>query len=366
MTATPSRSSLACLIATLACSPVAASDVLDRFDAAIRAGFPATVVLPSPADDARGATARAGDASLTIRAPLDVDVRFPDGEPVTTFVGTWQGDPAVITRSTGHVDITVPRGDGVDVVGYSDDSEQAHQLPAAEPVGPESTVASGSGRTARADTATSATSPGKPRTAPVLEFWMFLHDDTAGTSRRHIHARYVAWWIADMQRILPAYRLRTYYLQNRPGMTDLTYGREASMWKWTLAAQEYATRGKLHYEAGRFEYKFMLVTKNAVRENTSGLAWLGGDQAMASLSGAYNVIAHEFGHTLGGVHDDSAIWWSYVWPCETNLYPRDVAVLSNCYRYTAANEDRMRAYLSRHADGPALLDPSSLSLPLVD
>jgi len=110
----------------------------------------------------------------------------------------------------------------------------------------------------------------------------------------------------------------------------------------------------------------MLITKDLVAPSTVGLAWLGGDQAMVSLKGSYNTVAHEFGHTFGGVHEDSAVWWSYVWPCETNLYPTDYALLSNCYRYTAANEARIRTYLTRGGDGPQPLDPASSAMTLVD
>lgn len=364
---------LAGLLAALAfasSAPVAGSEVLDRFDAAVDAGLPRTIVLPAGAERA-GRGGRVDGVELSIHAPLDVEVRFPNGDDATMFVGAWQGEAAVITRSAGHMDITVKRSDGVEITGFSGDSEQSHRVVSpgdADTLGaprhdaPLTTHA----RRERSATSSEPSVPERPPAPPTLTFWLFLHDDTIRTSRQHIHAGYVAWWLEDMKRVLPGYRLRSFYVDNRPGMTDVPYGNTASMWRWTFAAQQYARGGKLHHEPGRFEHKFMLVTRDRVRERTTGLAWLGGDQAMASLAGSYNVIAHEFGHTLGAIHDDAAVWWRYVWPCETNMYPTTAILLSNCYRYTEASERRIRDYLKHAADGPGALDPSANALPLVE
>ncbi|SEM47280.1 Metallo-peptidase family M12B Reprolysin-like [Luteibacter sp. UNCMF331Sha3.1] len=370
-----------CLLALLATAPtVRASNALDRFDAAVADGLPRTIVL----GDTHGARGRdaPGDV-LTIAAALDVDVRFTDGVPARLYTGTWRGEPAVMTRSDHHMDITVTGRDGVTITGFTDDSSGSHQVaPPANPGPAQAPRASDAAsrrhagarpamlaaRSARASGTTNDLSYLAPAVVPpTVTFWIFLHDDTKGTSRQHINAGYVAWWIADMKRILPSYRLRVFYIDNRPGMTDLSYGnKETDMWRWTLAADAYAAQAKLVYQPGKSEYKFMLITKDLVAPSTVGLAWLGGDQAMVSLKGSYNTVAHEFGHTFGGVHEDSAVWWSYVWPCETNLYPTDYALLSNCYRYTAANEARIRTYLTRGGDGPQPLDPASSAMTLVD
>lgn len=339
-------------------------DVLAAFDSAVESGLPRAILIPA----AGGANARGDADRLAIARPLDLEVRFADDTSGSMYLGTWNGENAVVTRSGDHLDVTVPASDGVRITGFRSGDNDAHHLSEHAP-GPSTgqgslaaarPAALRSRRTARG---LSFLDPNDTR--PTLTFWIFLHDDTAGAMSQHVHAGYVGWWLADMRRLLPDYRLRTFYLDRIEGMTDIVYGKEStSMWRWASAVNAYVADAQLAYQAPENEYKFILLTRNYVVPETEGLAVQDGQEAMASLAGSWSVIAHEFGHTLGGSHDDAAIWWSYLWPCDTNLYPTSDRLLSNCYRYTAANERRIQQYM-RNAPFTAHLQDPAASAPML-
>jgi hypothetical protein len=183
-------------------------------------------------------------------------------------------------------------------------------------------------------------------TSPTLIFWIFLHDDTLGVKRQQIHDDYVAWWLGDMKKILPTHRLRVIYSQQVRGVTDIPYGHESSLQDWTTAVESYVRSENLPTIRGSFEFKFMLLTSDEVAPGVSGLAWLGGDQAMASLKGRYTIVAHEFGHTLTAAHENAEVRWTSGWPCETNLKSAVIALRANCYRYTESNERLIRRHMA--------------------
>lgn len=330
------------------------------FDRAIAAGLPRTVSLAASTERSRGTEET---NALVVESHLDIGVRFADGEPADMYLATWRGEQAVITRSGDHLDITVARRDGVSVTGFDRDDDTPHVVESA-----------GTGAGARRATMEhanhegiserNASEPGRPNAykAPTLTFWMFLHDDTLGVDRKHIHASYVAWWIADMKRILPVHRLWAIYSQQVEGLTDMPYGHKESLRDWTTAVDSYERRNKLPRIPGKFEYKFMLITSNEPLPGVTGQAWLGGEEAVASLSGRYTIVAHEYGHTLGAVHDDAEVQWSSLWPCETNLISGTVALRSNCYRYSRKNERNMRVHMAREWTVPVNPDPPGIPI----
>ncbi len=135
----------------------------------------------------------------------------------------------------------------------------------------------------------------------------------------------------------------------------MRYGHEESLRDWTTAIDFYERRNKLPRIPGKFEYKFMLVTSHEPLPGVTGQAWLGGEEAIASLSGRYTIIAHEYGHTLAATHEDAEVQWSSVWPCETNLISSTVALRSNCYRYSRKNERNIRVHMA--GSGPCRSTP---------
>jgi len=349
-----------CAVLSVPCAArIANENALRSFDSAVAGNLPRTVLLPRR--EGRGRVTL--DSELTVTRSIDVDIRFPDDTEARTYLATFDGETAIVTRSAGHLDIAVPRADGIALTGFHDDSTTLHRADAPSDVSHRTEAAHASRRQSpqngRAQPDLSFLDPTETR--PSLTLWVFLHDDTAGVSRQHVHAGYLSWWITDLRRLLPHHRLRIYYRERRAGVTDIAYGEKAtSMRRWISAATDFRTRAALTYRPNEDEHKFMLVTRNPVAPSTMGLALPEGDYAMGSLTGPWSVVAHEFGHTLGAVHADAAMWWSYVWPCGTNLYPTNHKVLANCYRYTEANERRIVNYFGSAPSGRQGNDAASI------
>lgn len=346
-------SALGALLAST--SHARSTNAVDRFDEAIARELPQTIVLSD---------GKSGGA-LVIESLLDVELHFPDvsGDvPGAMYRVTWRGEQAVLTRYGRHFDISMSQSGSVKVIGFSGEADGSHHLETGDAHGLAQPVTGqvlprmmAMPRYAAGKTAIVKMPRGTAR--PTLIFWMFLHDDTLGVTREHIHARYVAWWLADMKRILPLRRLSAIYSQQVAGLTDIPYGHASSLRDWTAAVDGYARREKLPHVRGEFEYKFMLLTHDEVAPGVSGLAWLGGEQAMASLMGRYTIVAHEYGHTLTARHEDAEVRWSSGWPCETNLKSAVSLLRANCYRYSAANERRMRSYMANEWTVPVRPDP---------
>lgn len=344
------------LIALVPCVSHARTDnAVDLFDEAIARGLPQTIALD--------------DDTLTIESPLDVELHFPNERsgdvPASMYLVTWRGEQAVLTRSGTHIDISVPRSGSVEVTGFSSEADGSHHMETGVPHSlTESVTRQASSQKMKmpryAAGKTTIMKAQRAAAQPTLIFWLFLHDDTLGVTREHIHASYVAWWLANMKHILPTQRLSAIYSQHVAGLTDIPYGHESSLKDWSAAVDNYARREKLPRVPGEFEYKFMLVTRDEVAPGASGLAWLGGDEAMASLTGRYTIVAHEYGHTLTASHEDAEVRWSSGWPCETNLMSSVSPLRANCYRYSAANERRMRRYMAHEWTVPVRLDPPGI------
>jgi len=350
------------------------ANAVDLFDDAVARGLPQTIVLPLSAEDTRNPP-EAIEGVLVIESPLDVGIRFAgevseraDG---TVYAATWNDEPVAVTRIANHLDISLRHPDTVEVIGFSRDTDEVHRVHTGLSRNEIRTaVLDGFTRTSTMPRYTASdrasSMPRRLRDRPTLVFWLFLHDDTLGTTRQHIHASYVAWWLADMKRVLPTHRLWAIYSQQIAGVTDIPYGHGESLVNWTTAIDTYARREKLPRIRGELDYKFMLVTNDEVAPGVSGLAWLGGDEAMASLKGRFTIVAHEYGHTLNADHDNAEVRWSSGWPCETNLTSGTSSLRANCYRYSAANERRMRAYAANEWTVPVRTDPPGIPLRAVE
>jgi len=326
---------------------VTGGDPIDVFDQAVARGLPRTVTL---ADRGFHARDTGSGGQLTIIEALDVDVRFSDDSPATMYAARWQDAPAVVTRSADHLDITVTAPQGVRVTGFSRDQAGSHSME--RPHAPFDGAAVDRSRRSVATTAPDDHGAALPSTqnphegVSTVGFYMYLHDDLRAVSETHVHAGYVAWWVADMRRTLAVSKLQAVYRRAIKGLTDMPYGHETALDDWTVIAENRAARDGLVSIDGRAWFKHMLITSGMPLPGAHGQAWVRGDQAVASINGPYTVIAHEFGHTLSASHEAAEIDWSGFWPCETNLYPYANALRSNCYRFTPANERRMRDYMA--------------------
>ncbi|MBB3226254.1 hypothetical protein FHW69_000844 [Luteibacter sp. Sphag1AF] len=303
--------------------------------------------LPTTKHHARHAK---DDGELVIESELDVGLRFPGDVPGKMYVATWQGQHAVVTRSGDHLDISVPAAEGVVVTGFDNESDVPHHVDTSL------TFDKGQRQTTAPPASPSTSRAMNPRASslPQITFWMFLHDDVLDVDRQHIHARYVAWWIADLAKVLPSHRLWAIYSQQIAGVTDIPYGHTLALQDWTDAIDSWNTRERTPRPSATLDFKFMLITRDRTAPGTSGQAWQGGEQAMASLNGRYSVIAHEFGHTLAAVHDDAEVRYASGWPCETNMIPVTSVLRANCYRYSAKNERNMRVHVAREWTIPSI------------
>lgn len=318
----------------------AGGDMVDRFDASVAQGLPASLQL-------------AGSA-LTIERRMNVRLRIPDQSQGTMFSGSLDGRHVTVTRWGDHLDITRQDSAGVTVERFGRDENERESLRVGE---------------AAANPATETNHPAFPRRRRALpdakrtqvDIHLFVHDDVAPhMTREQIHAGYVAWWLDDTTSFLPLAEIVVTYHPIIRGVTDMPYMHARALANWELVATQWATMEDYDESPLR---KYLLVTLLGPDKNVSGLALQGRHVAMAAITGRYRVIAHELGHLFGAEHADGEIRYQGGWWCESNMYGTAMALRSNCYLYSAANQARIGRYLVHgpEADdtrrrGPEIID----------
>ncbi|MBB3227503.1 hypothetical protein FHW69_002126 [Luteibacter sp. Sphag1AF] len=347
-------------LAVAACWPGAgvraaiAAHPLRQFEAAVQAGLPAAVHFNVGSGMTRkgeaGSDSMAGPAAgdLVVEESLDIDVVFPGKPPGSMYAGLWQGEPAVMTYSRGHLDITVVGEGGVTVSGFTDNSETPHTHAAGE---------AGNDNVPTQAALTRASLPEGPGPAPrypdnELTFYFFPHDDIRGRKVEDIHADFVAWWAADMRRLFPGRPIHVLFSGHVDGVTDMRYGDRQTLDRWADTAHNFAVIEGLPTESRSWRHKYVLLVRELPYPGVAGVAIQGGNAALASLRGPYTVVAHEIGHTMDASHEQAELQFN-PWPCETNTYAAPILLRTNCYRYSTGNLGRMAAH---YFDGPAVTD----------
>ena len=314
-------------------------DPVARFDRAIANGLPSRI----PFGSATIATARDDDDLVVIEA-FGGDIVFADGSRGRMYDATWHGATVVVTRSGNHLDVTSLSSSGVGITGFTAGSDVVeHENLPAEAAGhvaakPESMFA--------APSRAPAISP-EDLNPSRLTFHLMLHDDIGAMTSQRVHAGYVAWWLADLQRtILPGKKVDLLYSRGIPDVTDIPYQYVGSLHNWSDVIESYALEQGI---PRTYKHKFMLIVKGLPEPERHGRSWQKGSEGIASISGRYPEIAHQLGHLLGATHSKAEVRYDGWW-CETNMYAPSLLVRSNCYGYSKENMHLMRDYI-RTADG---------------
>jgi hypothetical protein len=336
---------VAVLLIILAPPPLFAmetSTMVERFDAAV-----ARMSQPVGTSAAEPVRPRRSAADFVVERHLNIKLDFPGDVQGTMYGGLLHGEAAVFTRSGDHLDVTVMRNGDTEVTSF--DRPTGAEVPA--------------------DALRVSNDPG-PRRLPrsvgpshvenpaaySLHFYFLKHDDLIDRTAQEIHARHVAWWLADMAtNVLPAEPLRATYAERAPWLTSMAYGDADSldMLEHTLKALD------SHYQfkvTKTYKHKFVLLTAGLPMPGTTGVAFEGGNEAIASVAGRARIVAHEIGHMLGATHTEAETrgWWG----CETNMLPSTSSWRNDCLEYTTANQRAIRSYM-RH--GPDMRAPRKMA-----
>jgi len=299
-----------------------------RFDTAIATGMP-TVVPLVPLND-----------ELVVLGAFGGDIIFADGRHGQMYDATWHGAPVVATRSGNHLDITSLSSGGVGIIGFTAGSTKVEHetLPAmngsVDASATMDTVTSAALRIA--STTDDSLSPGR------LTFHLMLHDDLGDTTSQHVHAGYVAWWLADLQRnIVPGKKVDVLYSELIPGVTDVRYRYVGSLHDWSDVIANYAQEQNI---PRTYKHKFMLIVRGMPEPERYGRSWQKGSDGIASINGRYSEVAHQLGHLLGAKHANAEVRFGRWW-CETNMYTPSLLLRSNCYGYSRTNMRLIDEYI---------------------
>jgi hypothetical protein len=297
---------------------------------------------------ARGSMAIASSSplppDLILHDAFGGDIVFADGSHAQMYDATWHGETVVVTRSDRHLDVTSVTVKGVEITGFTEGSDAVEHETLRVSDMPGTLTSTGS-----------ALSPASTRRKRSVEndllpnrltFHLMLHDDV-GVSSQHIHAGYVAWWLADLQRnIVPGKKVDILYSKGIAGVTDIRYQYIGSLHDWSEAVGNYALEQHL---PRTYKHKYLLIVGGLPEPGRYGRSWQKGTEGIASISGRYPELAHQFGHLLGAKHANAEVRFAHWW-CESNMYAPSLTLRSNCYRYSNANMRLIDDYI-RTGDG---------------
>jgi hypothetical protein len=335
MTSTSRLAALLLVLAPPSVAASAASDVVDRFDAAV-----ARLSLTDNAFPEERLRPVRSAADFEVERRLNIEMDFPGDVSGTMYSGLLQGEAAVFTRWGTYLDATVMHNGHIEVTSFDKPTAATGRVDSVAAPGQTSL------RRRRSVAPGHVEVPG----AYSLHFYFLKHDDVVDRTAQDLHASYVAWWLADLsRRVLPVEPVRVSYVERMSGLTSVAYGDASSLDTFERALRLLDRR----YDFGMdrsYKKKFVLLTAGLPMPGTTGVAYEGGNEAIASIAGRKRIVAHEIGHLLGATHEqaETSGWW---WGCETNMFPTTSSTRSDCMEYSAANRRAMRSYM-RH--GPDL------------
>lgn len=295
----------------------APGDRLSTFDAHANAALPTTFALPSPGG---------GEQRISLLEELGAEVEV-DGRRAAIFLAEIDGRPGTIVRLGDALDIAL--------------DEEAWELPR-----------SGYAIDRESDAPSTAPAPpGAARKAAqtnAVDVRIFLHDESGESDRAKFLNWYVVWWLKDMQEnVTPGAPVRVSVHEHVPGLTDLDY----HVGTIEDRIRDVARRGREFM--GSWGDRVTPLTEYVLFVGSAGSTWkpgvVGGavelaGAAIASRQGPRHVVAHELGHLLGARHEDAQRDLF----CVTNMKD-DTLTAGACKRYSDANKERIRRYVSRRS-----------------
>ncbi|MTI11900.1 hypothetical protein [Sansalvadorimonas verongulae] len=184
-----------------------------------------------------------------------------------------------------------------------------------------------------------------------LTIFVFKHDDVQETVSSLIHEHF-SWWVKHMNDISEEYRKTNHVPLFSELVIDFRTDSTIQSFKYRgeprerlkELAKEMRRYKKNNGILGSFKRnKFLLMTEKMMDWKTLGIAYQGGEYAMAADDDE-QVAAHEIGHMLNGRHDKADVIYNGWW-CESILYWQHIFLRASCHYYTDANKDAITDYL---------------------
>lgn len=279
-------------------------------------------------------------ASLVLKDQLRARIRLPDGEMATLYTVEKDGKPALALRHGGTLSVSSRSASGTHRTTYD----------AAHPSGADQFVPNAGvpgepmdrepGQMARMGAYSAALHQDDPATS--LHFSVFVHDDVTLSIDRIFDVHFAHWLEIMEKELFPDRQIFISMYRHKPGLTDVTYGREASIQDWSRAVAPFHEPTLDQPGAAAASRKMLLVGGKIVYPGAVGVAKMSTWTAMASLSANPDTPAHEFGHLFGATHKNARRWGDpRLGNCVTIMWHE--AGNTSCRDYSLSNREVIQA-----------------------
>ena len=184
-----------------------------------------------------------------------------------------------------------------------------------------------------------------------LTIYVFKHNDVREKVSSLIHEHF-GWWVKHMNDINEDYRKTSNITLYSELVID--FRTDSTIQSFNYRGDPGERLKALAKEMRRYQQdngflgsykrnKFLLMTEKMMNWQTLGIAYVGGQYAMAADDDE-QVAAHEIGHMLNGRHDKADVVYNGWW-CESILYWQHVFLRASCQYYTDQNKEVITNYL---------------------
>jgi hypothetical protein len=176
---------------------------------------------------------------------------------------------------------------------------------------------------------------------PIFIF-AFVHDDVPESKIPSIYPDHFFPFVKEIK-LITGRDVSVRLVRNAPPYTSYPYkaDSQAAYEGWSALGSDYRDTNNLPINRTT---KFMLLTNDWMNSETLGVAGVGQQFALATLTNK-QVVGHELGHLLDAEHELADVRYNGWW-CETFMAAKVNPLLSNCYVYTDPNRARIKDFLS--------------------